>query len=388
MSSPLDKRTGSGAPLPPLAISGTALAYTDGGKPAYVYRLLNGLARADSGYPIHLLVPERTRLEEIPPQVTVTVTPRKLPRSRPIISEIFTGFALGNIARRLDPRSIFITPSDFWSLCHPRHRLAITHDALPEIDRVSAGSAIRRFFRRQCIRYAKNAGVWATISHFAADELVHHLGGDRRPDVLENWIDASYRRPAPAAIEALRQKLGLPARFILYVGGYSRYKNVEYLIRAHALAAARAPIPPLVLIGKIPSLQSGLNPCDVHGEIDRAGCLPGSVLMPGYVAEADMPALYSAATLFVSPSLHEGFGYPPVEAMAVGCPILVSDRSSYREIVPDARCRFDPGTPETLASLLVEASANPERFLRPFSPAYEESAGIARYLSAIRRLHS
>jgi glycosyltransferase involved in cell wall biosynthesis len=378
----------SDAGLPPLVVSGTALAYTDGGKPAYVYRLLTGLARADAGYPLHLFVPEKTRLEEIPPQVTVTYTPRKLPRSKPIVSEIFTGFTLGKIARSLDPRAILITPSDFWSLRYPMRRLAITHDALPEIDQVSAGSAIRRFFRRQCIRYAKKAGVWATISHFAADELVHYLGPDRKPDVLQNWIDAGYRRPAPSAIEALRQKFGLPEKFILYVGGYSRYKNVECLIRAHALASRSTPLPPLVLAGNVPSLQSGLNPCDIHGEISRSGCAPGSVLLPGYVAEADMPALYSAATLFVSPSLHEGFGYPPVEAMAVGCPVLVSDRSSYQEIVPQAHCRFDPDALETFAQLLIEASNQPARFICPFSPLYEESAGIARYLTAIRRLHT
>ncbi|ATC64406.1 hypothetical protein CMV30_10810 [Nibricoccus aquaticus] len=382
------QQSGTAPALPPIVVSGTALAYTDGGKPAYVYRLLSGLARAESGYPIHLLVPERTNLEELPPQITVTFTPRKLPRSRPIISEIFTSFTLASIARQLDPRAIFITPSDFWALRYPRHRLAITHDALPEIDAVSAGSAIRRFYRRQCIRYAKKAGVWATISQFAADELTHHHGQDRRPAVLQNWMDASYRRPAPSAIASLRQKLGLPDRFILYVGGYSRYKNVECLIRAHALASHSAPLPPLVLVGKIPSLHSGFNPCDIHGEITRSACAPGSILMPGYVAESDMPALYSAATLFVSPSLHEGFGYPPVEAMVVGCPILVADRSSYREIVPDARCRFDPDQPETLARLLTEATSQPERFTSPFSPLYDESSGIARYLAAIRSLHA
>jgi glycosyltransferase involved in cell wall biosynthesis len=372
--------------LPPLIIAGTALAYTDGGKPAYIYRLLTGLARASTGYPLHLFVPAHTRLEPLPPQIAITYTPRKLPRAKPILSEIFTGFALGNIARQLAPDAIFITPTDFWSLRHPHRRLAITHDALPELDRISSGSAIRRLFRRQCIRYARRAPLWATISHFAADELVEHFGATRRPDVVQNWIDTSYRRPPLDVIAALRRKYGLPEKFILYVGGYSRYKNVECLIRAHALASRRVPLPPLVLVGHIPAAQSSLRPCDVHGEISRSACSPGSVLLPGYVPEPDMPALYSAATLFVSPSLHEGFGYPPVEAMAVGCPILVSDRSSYREIVPQAHCRFDPDDLETFATRLLEATAQPARFLCPFSPLYDEPAGIARYLAAIRRL--
>ncbi len=383
---PLSPPASADAGPPPLIIAGTALAYTDGGKPAYIYRLLAGLARANAGYPLHLFVPAHTRLDPLPPQIAITYTPRKLPRSRPIVSEIFTGFALGDIARRLAPDAIFITPSDFWSLRHPRRRLAITHDALPEIDRISAGSALRRLFRRQCIRYARRASLWATISHFAADELTEHFGPARRPEVLENWIDASYRRPSPEIIAALRRKLGLPETFILYVGGYSRYKNVEALIRAHAHASRRAQLPPLVLAGNIPSAQSGLNPCDIPGEIARSACAPGSVLLPGFVPEPDMPALYAAATLFVSPSLHEGFGYPPVEAMAVGCPVLVSDRSSYREIVPQAHCRFDPDDLENFSTRLLEAAAHPARFLCPFSPHYDEPAGIARYLAAIRRL--
>lgn len=380
-------RSGPASELPPIVVSGTALAYTDGGKPAYVYRLLSGLARSEAGYPLHLLVPKHTELEALPPQVTVTFTPRRLRHNRPIISEILTGFTLGKIARSLDPRAIFITPSDFWSLRFPERRLAITHDALPEIDKISGGSALRRYFRRQCIRYARKASVWATISHFAADELVHYFGPDRRPDVLQNWLETGYRRPSAAVIESFRQKLGLPARFILYTGGYSQYKNVGHLIRAHARASLNAPIPPLVLGGKIPSRSAKLNSCDVPGEIARAGCAPGSVLMPGYIAEADMPSFYAAATLFVSPSLHEGFGYPPVEATAVGCPILVADRSSYREIVPAAHLRFNLDDIDDLARLLVEASREPARFQQSLSPLYEEPAGIARYLAAIRRLH-
>jgi glycosyltransferase involved in cell wall biosynthesis len=371
----------------PIIVAGGTLTYSDGGgKPAYVYRLLQGLASKVTDRPIHLILPENTRLQPLPPQIIVTSIPRRFPRSRPLISEMADNLALGTYAARHHPKAIFVTPADFWAHRHPPRTLAVIHDALSEVDPVSAGSSLRKFYRSLCLRYARNARLWVTISDFAADELAHGARG-KRPRALSNWVDRKYRTPvSPAAIEALRQKFNLPARFILYVGGYSHYKNVEQLIRAHAEASRRTSLPPLVLTGRIPSADQPFRICDVHGEIRRSQCAENSIITPGFVDENDMPALYAAATLFVSPSLHEGFGYPPVEAMAVGCPVLVADRSSFREIVPDARSRFDPDSQEQFVTRLIEATQHPERFRCPFPEKYTEEAGIARYLDAIRSI--
>jgi glycosyltransferase involved in cell wall biosynthesis len=372
-------------PSAPIIVVGTTLAYSGGGKPAYVYRLLHALASSGVNRPLHLLLTEKTRLDPLPPQIVVKTLRRPLPRSRPLVSEIADNVIIGNYAARHHADATFITPADFWSVRHPRRTLAVTHDALSEVDPVSAGSALRRFYRRLCLRYARNARLWVSISDFAADELALGARG-KRPLPVANWIDDKYNHPVlTAQVAAIREKFRLPDRFILYVGGYAHYKNVGQLIRAHADACRRTPLPPLVLAGNIPSAGQTFL-CDVRGEIQRSRCAEGSIVMPGFIAEDDMPALYSAASLFVSPSLHEGFGYPPVEAMAVGCPILVADRTSYREIVRQPHARFDPDSQEEFVSRLIEACAYPDRFRCPLPQEYTEKAGIARYLDAIRSL--
>jgi glycosyltransferase involved in cell wall biosynthesis len=369
----------------PIIVVGSNLAYSGGGKPAYIYRLLHGLASSNIGRPIQLLLTENTHLDPLPPQITVKALPRPFPRQRPLVSEIADNLRIGNYAARHHADATFITPADFWAFRHPKRNLAVTHDALSEVDPVSAGSSLRRFYRRLCLRYARNARLWVSISEFASDELALGAGG-KRPRPVANWLDAKYSHPVTSAqIAAIREKFKLPARFILYVGGYAHYKNVNQLVRAHAEASRRTPLPPLVLAGNVPGPGTTFL-CDVRGEIQRSQCTDGSILMPGFVPEDDMPALYAAASLFVSPSLHEGFGYPPVEAMAVGCPVLVADRTSYREVVPHPQARFDPDSQEQFVTRLIEACQHPERFRFPMPPEYTEQAGIARYLDAIRSL--
>ena len=81
----------------------------------------------------------------------------------------------------------------------------------------------------------------------------------------------------------------------------------------------------------------------------------------GYVDDADLPVLYSAATVFVYPSLYEGFGLPPLEAMACGTPVISSNAASLPEVVSDAALTIDPTDIDALAQALVEVLSSPER---------------------------
>src|SRR5581483_1936303 len=90
---------------------------------------------------------------------------------------------------------------------------------------------------------------------------------------------------------------------------------------------------------------------DVGREVRRLG-LEGIVQFAGYISAADLPALYSAATVFAYPSLFEGFGLPPLEAMACGTPVVCSDTSSLPEVVGDAALMVDPRAADDLAGAL------------------------------------
>jgi glycosyltransferase involved in cell wall biosynthesis len=169
----------------------------------------------------------------------------------------------------------------------------------------------------------------------------------------------SYRQPAapPRANEqmaAVRARHKLPDRYILFVGTVEPRKNVERLIEAYALVrSARPNAPPLVIVG-----GWGKNARRADRAVAALG-LSESVLFTGYVSQADLPAIYGGADLFVLPSLYEGFGLPVLEAMACGVMVVAGDTSSLRELVgKDRGLLVDPMRPSQIAAGIMRALAD------------------------------
>ncbi len=149
----------------------------------------------------------------------------------------------------------------------------------------------------------------------------------------------------PAELARVRARYRLPARYVLAVGNLQPRKNLGRLIAAFAaLRAARRTDVGLVLVGKALWRES-----DIFTAV-RAHGLERAVVATGYVPDADLPALYSAAEVFAYPSLYEGFGLPPVEAMACGTPVLTSATSSLPEVVGDAALTVDPRDVRAIAA--------------------------------------
>jgi glycosyltransferase involved in cell wall biosynthesis len=135
---------------------------------------------------------------------------------------------------------------------------------------------------------------------------------------------------------AVLSRYGITRPYLLYLGGINARKNITQLFTAYARIRERHPDLLLVVGGKRQWRT---------GEIDAAFRrldLASHVHFTGYVADGDLPALYSAAELFVFPSLYEGFGLPPLEAMACGTPVVTSNVSSLPEAVGDAALTVDP----------------------------------------------
>ncbi len=158
-------------------------------------------------------------------------------------------------------------------------------------------------------------------------------------------VDQRFNPASPAAIEVVRHRYGLPARFVLYVGINKPHKNLRRLVEAFA-EAERPNDVVLVMAGREdPRHPTGAALAKAAGLADRVLCL-------GDVADPDLPALYSAATVFAFPSLYEGFGLPPLEAMACGTPVICSRAGSLPEVVGDAGLLFEPRDSSDLARAL------------------------------------
>jgi glycosyltransferase involved in cell wall biosynthesis len=163
--------------------------------------------------------------------------------------------------------------------------------------------------------------------------------------VLYHGVTSNFRPVVdPAHLQEVRQKYGLgQSPFILSVGTVQPRKNYQRLIQA--LGRVVGEIKLVIAGGK------GWNYENILAEIDKQG-LQGRVHFTGFVAEADLPALYSAATIFVYPSLYEGFGLPVLEAMACGLPVIASDQSSLPEVVGKAGLLVNPGQVEAIAAAI------------------------------------
>jgi glycosyltransferase involved in cell wall biosynthesis len=246
-------------------------------------------------------------------------------------------------------------PSDFDVLHHPvtvpipRLRgvptvttvFDLQHHELPQF--FSRGE--RAYRRRAYDGAARRADLVLTISEYSRRKLIELAGiPAERVEAIHLGIDHVRFNPEPtAADEELRERLGLPDRYIVYPANLWPHKNHDRLVEA--LASAPADLQ-LVLTGQ---------DYGKLGELERratAAGVGGRVRHLGYLESEDVPALYRSATAMIFPSLYEGFGSPPLEAMACGCPVACSTRGSLAEVVGDVALPFDPESVEEVAAAI------------------------------------
>ena len=170
------------------------------------------------------------------------------------------------------------------------------------------------------------------------DLLMHYAIPESRVVVIPEAASPALAVPlSPGRAAEILARWQLPARYLLYVGRLHIRKNLGRLIEAYAgLPPALRRDCPLVLVGRR-LFDSG----PVEATIARCG-VADDVVLTGHVDEEALRALYAGATAFVYPSLFEGFGLPPLEAMSLGLPVLTADRHALREVVGDAGLLVDP----------------------------------------------
>ena len=193
----------------------------------------------------------------------------------------------------------------------------------------------------RCIRRASHI---ITVSQHTKNDLIEHLGiPEAKIDVIYNGIDHSILRPN--AVRLVDQP------YILYVGSERPRKNLARLAEAFALLKKEFPELKLVKVGE-PGRFSDYRR-SLLKKLDTLG-ITGDVIFVNYASEQDLACYYSSAVLLAYPSLYEGFGLPPLEAMACGCPVVTSNNSSLPEVVGKAGILVDPYNVNELAMAMRE----------------------------------
>lgn len=220
----------------------------------------------------------------------------------------------------------------------------VNYEAIPE-----TFSRFSRFVWKQIVpRSARRANAVITVSTFSSNEISRYIG------IAKSKISVVPNAPSPTLptspppLDAIDIDIEPP--YVLYVGSTHPHKNYTSLIRAILQLPEEISA---VLVGPERSAHS-----TVVSLIDSLG-LHDRVVMPGFISEPTLAALYDNARLYVHPSRYEGFGMPVLEAMRYGAPVACADAAALPEIAGDAALYFDPTSPDEIATTCKELLASP-----------------------------
>ncbi len=334
-----------------IGLDGDILGRRRTGDESYLASLMRGLARVDRHNDYVVFV-----------------------RDQQAVSAMFQG--LDRFAfRRITPRSIWLRhtvglplmlrrePVDLLHVQYfappfaPCPILVTVHDVsfavLPQLftrrDRVLLQTLVPRSLRRA-------DRVIVDVEHTKQDLIRTYDLDPARIAVIPLAADPQYGvLDAEACRRRISEKLGFDGPFVLYVGTLQPRKNVTTLIHAYSLFRERTSHPhKLVLVGKPKyRFQPVLDAIEASRFRD-------DIVLTGFVPEANLPAYYNAADVFVFPSLYEGFGLPVLEAMACGTPVITTNVSSLPEVGGDAALLVDPMDREAMGDALERVLGSEE----------------------------
>jgi glycosyltransferase involved in cell wall biosynthesis len=325
-----------------------ARSYRSAGINWYIYNLLRHLPQVASDIEYTVFLNERRYT--VAPGIRLCVS--RLPTGRPQ-TRILWEQGLQPRALRRAKVDLLHSPAFVGPLSSACPFVLTVHDLsylfFPQGFRALNRSYLQTFTRLS-VRRARRV---IAVSESTKRDLVEQYDlSPGKVDVVHNGVDPGFQPLPVGQVAAFRREKGLPDRFILFVGTLEPRKNVVGLVEAYARLPKDRP--PLILVG-----GKGWLYDEIFTRVEALG-LAGEVRFVGYVPAEVLPLWYSAADLFVYPSLYEGFGLPPLEAMACGTAVISSTASSLPEVVGEAGLLIDPADTEALAKAMEQVLSDTE----------------------------
>ena len=330
-----------------VAIDAHMVGEHETGNETYIINLIRGLASLDPQVPTtqYLLYSTNPgRLDAcgpLPPyfarrHVAPAISALRIPLGMPVraLADRIDVLHVTYIAPPVVPAAVVVTVHD------------ISYELYPETFSARDRAILKALVPRT-IRRAQNV---ITVSESSRRDIANYYKVDpEKIRVVYQSIASSFRvLHDRAEVESVMARHGINGRYLLAVGNLQPRKNLPRLVRAFAQSKRIGSYDGrLVIVGKSMWRES-----QIFQEIRQQG-LENEIIVTGYIPEEDVVALYNGADAFIYPSIYEGFGLPPLEAMACGCPVITGNTSSLPEVVDSAGIMVDPTSEEELTQAIV-----------------------------------
>ena len=327
-----------------------------GGGETYLGHLVSGLARHAGGDRIVLVVSpdNRAAFEHEQPGVELAEAPvRSGTRYRRVA---FEQLGLGRFLRATGA-DVVLCPGNAGIPRPPCPMVVVVQSLLTHLLPREAGFARSAYFRRTLRRSVRDAAAVIAVSHDIAGELARiEPAAAGRTRVIHEGIDRAFARvDDPARIDEVLGRYGVARPYLLFVSSLKPYKNPDKAIRALAKVNEAVGVRrKLVIVGRdLGGMQSGLQTLADSLGVGR------EVIFTGPVPRQELPSFYTAADVFLFPSVLESFGIPTLEAFACDLPVVASPVSAVGEVVGDGGIRVDPADIEATAREVLRLLSDP-----------------------------
>ena len=319
----------------------------NGGIGVYTYQLLKNFNQMDNENTFHLIHHSKSDLDIYNQNNEILIPKNRFIRGRGSYF-FWRYFTLPRNLKKY-PLDVVHDPYELgpFTFSQPFRKVITVHDLTPLLfpKLFKWGDVmLHRLLLKKTINKADKI---ITVSYHSQKDLMKYLKVPKdKIEVIYNGRDESFKSLTSKEIKEVEEKYRLPKQFILSVGGLHPIKNIARLLKAFHLALKDGLEHKLVIVGGVIDKTE-----DIFQTINVLG-LEEHVIFTGTIPHNDLIGLYNAADLFMYPCLYAGFGFPPLEAMSCGTPVITSCTSSLPEVVGDAAVLVDPYQTKEIADAI------------------------------------
>lgn len=324
-----------------------AIWYRGTGIGTYTYQLINSLNSLDLSDDYLIFMPQNNN-NSISLNKNFTIKNISENKSGNFWDEV----NIPAILKNLDTNLYHVPQNGIKLPCDKKCPFVITlHDVIPFKMPETVSPNYLKVFTENVPDIVKRSDAIITVSNFSKRDIVETLHYPENKVYVTYLANEDIYKPMDKSIsrQIIKKAYGIEGEYILYIGGFSPRKNITGLIEAFSkLKALYKSDIKLIIAGK-----KGIS-FEIYRKKAEELHIINDILFPGFIALSDLPHLYSAAKLFVYPSFYEGFGLPPLEAMACGTPVIASNVTSIPEVLGDSAALIDPHNVESITSSMLQ----------------------------------